>query len=194
MIVVERLPMTSTCRHSIGAIGSNYQKAAGININKFEIVEELAKYADHKCDQRLLNLCADKSGEAVDWYGGICEEYGHEMLNETDTGNPDHGFYKTFATCHNLQATWVGAGMDDIGTAMIFDRGGVPPKTPGGGLFANSGIMTHIGSQPFLKVNHDGERFCNESIPYDYIYHAAAKEKDSTYCMNFDANWREQTR
>ena len=31
-----------------------------------------------------------------------------------------------------------------------------------------------MGSQPFLQVNAKGERFANESLPYDYDLHQAA--------------------
>lgn len=51
-----------------------------------------------------------------------------------------------------------------------------------------------MGSQPFLKVNNRGERFCNESVPYDHIVHAASFEPGDSYCMLWDASWREQTR
>lgn len=90
-------------------------------------------------------------------------------------------------------ATWIGAAKDEVPTAMIFDRGGCPPDaTTGGDL--KQGIMTHIGSQPFLKVNKKGERFVNESIPYDFMIHAATLEPGDTYCMIWDSDWREQTR
>lgn len=307
--IVEKLSAVGASRSSIAAIDSSMQRAAGIQLNKHEVVEELCKYASHRVDQRLIRLWADESGATIDWLAGLMAQQGYEMIVETDCGNEDHGFYKTFPVCHNLQsvyggeepvpymadpsvhpeiamhlvepftaaggrilfntpmqqlvrnedgrvigvvckdadgdyvgvyakkgvmictggyayneemmrdmnpqtvahcttmeaypgnngdgikaATWIGADKDDVPTVMVFDRGGVPSGVGGGGLYANSGVMTHIGSQPFLKVNHDGERFCNESVPYDYIYHAASKEKLSTYCMIFDANWREQTR
>ena len=307
--IVEKLSAVGASRSSFAAIDSRMQKAAGISLNKHEVVEELCKYASHRVDQKLIRLWANESGATMDWLADLMAQQGYEMIVETDCGNKDHGFYKTFPVCHNLQsvyegdepvpymadasvhpeiamhlvepftaaggrilfntpmqqlirneagrvigvvckdadgdyvgvyarkgvmictggyaynedmmrdmnpqtvahcttmeaypgndgdgikaATWIGADKDDVPTVMVFDRGGVPSGVGGGGLYANSGVMTHIGSQPFLKVNHDGERFCNESVPYDYIYHAATKEKLSTYCMIFDANWREQTR
>lgn len=307
--IVEKLSAVGASRSSFAAIDSRMQKAAGISLNKHEVVEELCKYASHRVDQKLIRLWANESGATMDWLADLMAQQGYEMIVETDCGNEDHGFYKTFPVCHNLQsvyegdepvpymadasvhpeiamhlvepfmaaggrilfntpmqqlirneagrvigvvckdadgdyvgvyarkgvmictggyaynedmmrdmnpqtvahcttmeaypgndgdgikaATWIGADKDDVPTVMVFDRGGVPSGVDGGGLYANSGVMTHIGSQPFLKVNHDGERFCNESVPYDYIYHAATKEKLSTYCMIFDANWREQTR
>lgn len=87
----------------------------------------------------------------------------------------------------------IGAAKDDVPTAMIFDRGGCPPDaTTGSDL--KQGMMTHIGSQPFLKINKQGERFVNESIPYDFMVHAASLESSNTYCMIWDADWKEHTK
>lgn len=305
VIIVEKMTSVATGRSWVGAIGSRYQKEAGIEIDKFEVIEELCKYADHKCDMRLIKLWADESGKTIDWLGDIAESMGFEFKIENDIGEGG-GYYKTFPICHMMQsfpgteglclmqaneavpaianylpgpfeaaggkilysmtmvqllqdetgrvigavcqdadgdyveiyarkgvllstggyannqemladlnpyalhhcttmeaypgntgdgiraASWLGAAMDENSACMVFDRGGVPAGVTGGGLFVQSGVMTHIGSQPFLKVNHKGERFCNESVPYDYIYHAANKEVEDTYCMIFDSNWKEQ--
>ena len=88
-------------------------------------------------------------------------------------------------------ALWAGAIMDEQPTVMVFDRGGVPAGAKGGCAYTQPGIMTHIGSQPFLKVNKDGERFCNESVPYDFMYAAGTLERDGVYCEIWDANWLE---
>ena len=306
-IIVEKMSAVATGRSWFGALGSKYQKEAGIEIDKFEVIEELAKYADHKCDMRLIKLWADESGKTADWIGGIMESLGFEFKIEDDIGEGG-GYYKTFPICHMMNslpgteglcrlqaseaapavadflpgpfeaaggkimyntameqliqnengrvigiicrdsdgdyieiygrkgvllctggyayneemmrslnpyavrhctalqaypgntgdairaATWIGAAMDENPTCMVFDRGGVPAGVPGGGLYVQSGAMTHIGSQPFLKVNHDGERFTNESIPYDYMYHAANKETVDTYCMIMDSNWKDHVK
>lgn len=89
-------------------------------------------------------------------------------------------------------ATWIGAAKDDVPTVMIFDRGGLPVGAPTGNL--KTGLFLHMGSQPFLKVNLKGERFCNESVPYDFIVHAASLEKGDSYLMLWDADWKAHTR
>ncbi len=86
---------------------------------------------------------------------------------------------------------WMGAAMDEIHTSMLFDRMGLlPNETP-----ANMTIPTMfwLGSQPWLKVNLKGERFCNESQPYDFILHAAARQPAAAYCAIMDSTWFEQT-
>jgi succinate dehydrogenase/fumarate reductase flavoprotein subunit len=88
-------------------------------------------------------------------------------------------------------ALWIGAQKDIEGTAMIFDRGAVPPGMPAGyeGDTLPGPIMQfNFGSQPFLKVDLEGRRFANESTPYDFITHAAATRRNGTYVQVFDAN------
>ncbi|WP_260263892.1 FAD-binding protein [Lactobacillus delbrueckii] len=51
----------------MASIGSRAQKAAGVTINKQELVESLAAFAQHNVDQRLLETRADNSGATLDW-------------------------------------------------------------------------------------------------------------------------------
>ena len=44
------------------------------------------------------------------------------------------------------------------------------------------------GTQPFLKVNRNGERFANESCPYNDIVYAAAHQPGRVYAQICDAN------
>jgi hypothetical protein len=100
-----------------------------------------------------------------------------------------------YELCDGIKAAkWIGAQKQEQPTVQVFDRGGVPPDAEAGAMFSTPGVMTHIGSQPFLKVNKRGERFCNESTPYDFIYAAATYEPSLLWCSVWDANWREQTR
>ena len=71
---------------------------------------------------------------------------------------------------------------------MVFDRGAVDPGEPVGDGASIPGTNA-LQSQPFLKVNTAGERFCNESSPYDYVFHAAAKFADKTWYSIWDANF-----
>ena len=40
-------------------------------------------------------------------------------------------------------------------------------------------------------MNLNGERFANESAPYDYIVHAAAYQPEHCWCTIWDANYLE---
>ena len=67
-----------------------------------------------------------------------------------------------------------GAKMDAdcAGGIMLFDRGAVG-----------------AGSQPWLKVNTLGERFCNEDGPYDFQCHAITNQPGGFSFQIFDSNY-----
>lgn len=88
-------------------------------------------------------------------------------------------------------AMWIGADKDPDPTAMLFDRGTIAPDQLSDGNWAKSGYF-HLGSQPWLKVNLRGERFCNESVPYDFVLHAAFMEPDHLYNTIYDSSWMDQ--
>ena len=90
---------------------------------------------------------------------------------------------------------WAGARMDRESAPMIFDRGAVSPGVDcgleGEGMDADfPGVCPEnvLGSLPFLKVNRRGERFFNESAPYDWCAAAAANQPGGVWCSVFDAN------
>ena len=91
---------------------------------------------------------------------------------------------------------WAGGEKDYYPSAMVFDRGiakpggksDIPIRT--GGSFDSF----FFGSQPFMKVNMDGKRFCNESVPYDVILNPLQNEKNGVACMIWDANYWKQVR
>lgn len=85
---------------------------------------------------------------------------------------------------------WMGAAMDETHASMLFDRMGLlPNETPA--TMTVPGFFW-LGSQPWLKVNLLGERFTNESGPYDFILHAAARQPGATYACIMDSTWFSQ--
>lgn len=87
-------------------------------------------------------------------------------------------------------ALWLGATMDPLGAACTFNRACVKPdQTAGDGVL---GRWFWFGEQPFLKLNLKGERFCNESGPYDYMLHSTIMQPHQTYVDIWDANHAEQ--
>lgn len=84
---------------------------------------------------------------------------------------------------------WAGAIMDPVHTAMIFDRGAIKPDQTGEYGRASDGALFWMGSQPFLKVNLNGERFMNEYQPYDMILHSASSQPYHTYCTVWDSKY-----
>lgn len=84
---------------------------------------------------------------------------------------------------------WAGAAFDDIHTSMLFDRCPLPPDALAGGEMVNG--MVWMASQPWLKVNLKGERFCNESAPYDFVLHASIDQPGHTYATIWDSNFQD---
>ena len=81
---------------------------------------------------------------------------------------------------------WLGARKDPIGTSILFNRCCVmPDEVAGNGVV---GRWFWFGEQPFLKVNLNGKRFCNESGPYDYMLHSTWSQPYHTYCDIWDSD------
>lgn len=89
-------------------------------------------------------------------------------------------------------ALWAGGQMDPLGAACTFNRACVKPDE-----LAGDGIVGEwwwFGEQPFMKVNLNGKRFCNESGPYDYMLHSTVMQPGHTYCDIFDSNYAEHAK
>lgn len=88
-------------------------------------------------------------------------------------------------------ALWIGADMDPDGFAQIFERGCVPfgPEYHGP---SEDGQIWWPGSQPFLRTTLTGERFSNESTPYDFALRAIHQRHDNTWAEIFDSTWVDQ--
>ncbi len=85
-------------------------------------------------------------------------------------------------------AMWCGAAIDPLGCAVTFNRACCKPDEVAGGDLV--GKWFWLGEQPFLKLNLEGKRFCNESGPYDYMLHSAYMQPYHTYVDIFDADWK----
>jgi len=81
---------------------------------------------------------------------------------------------------------WAGGQMDPCHTSMMFNRACCMPDETAG--YKTNGKMFWFGEQPFLKVNLNGKRFCNESGPYEFMLHSMYMQPGHTYCDIFDAN------
>ena len=101
-------------------------------------------------------------------------------------------------------AVWAGANLDKEAAPMLFDRGIVAPGVDagyvdspsafGGKAFPGAIRQYNPGTQPFLKVNRNGERFANESCPYNDIVYAAAHQPGRVYAQIHDANFIEDVK
>ena len=86
---------------------------------------------------------------------------------------------------------WAGAKKDETASLMMFDRAALRPDQNPGVETVKSGntALFWPGSQPWLKVNADGERFFNESGTYEGILHADEYQKGHAHYCIFDSNW-----
>lgn len=76
-------------------------------------------------------------------------------------------------------ATWVGAALSDVHWWMDSDRGIL------------AGGNWRPGSQPWLKLDCFGNRFCNEDAPYDYGAYAGSLCPGHVWWNVFDDNYWE---
>ncbi len=81
---------------------------------------------------------------------------------------------------------WAGGEMDPCHASMMFNRCSCLPTETAG--YKTNGKWFWFGEQPFLKVNLNGQRFCNESGPYEFMLHSMYMQPHHTYCDIFDAN------
>ena len=87
---------------------------------------------------------------------------------------------------------WAGAALDPTHASMMFNRACCLPTETAG--YKTNGKMFWFGEQPFLKVNLNGKRFCNESGPYEFMLHSMYMQPNHTYCDIFDSNSEEYAR
>lgn len=90
---------------------------------------------------------------------------------------------------------WAGAYMDAVHTSLVFNRGLLRNDQEVGDPYNHFGDYGYFffSSQPFLRVTHAGQRFHNESAPYDYVIHAIGKQPEGLRFWHqiWDSNWIE---
>lgn len=144
-----------------------------------------------KADGRLVRYLAKKG--VVVATGGYCRNYA--MLEALQSWNLRIlGGNKAMpgALGDGIRAClWVGAKMDETHSMAQFDRSALrPDQEPGIEAMKKTDMGTFWpGSQPWLKVNADGERFFNESGTYEGIIHSNEYQKGHCHYSIFDATW-----
>ncbi|WEV51381.1 FAD-binding protein [Lactobacillus sp. ESL0731] len=94
-----------------------------------------------------------------------------------------------------VAAVEIGAAKDEEPASIVFNRGAVPVGTKTENFYEvdltppdDPGYLW-LGSYPMLKVNLNGERFFNESAPYQFQMSAASKQPGYLSAMI----WTEET-
>ena len=143
-----------------------------------------------RADKSIVRFKASK-GVLLTTGGYVCDKKMFAALNPVAYTSCLGSDASALDTGDGIRAAmWLGAAKDADATAMIFDRGSTTPDQGIDGNWEKSGYF-HLGSQPWLKVNVNGERFCNESVPYDFIVHAASLQPQRVYNTIYDSNWME---
>ena len=109
------------------------------------------------------------------------------------------GTFDAFPNCtgDGIKALlWAGAQMDDVHTSLSFNRCLLPQDLNPGDAYSVNGDMYgyfFYSSQPFLRVDCKGNRFHNESAPYDYKKSAISKYPESQRYWHqiWDSNWQD---
>lgn len=125
---------------------------------------------------------------ATGGYQGNPEAFGR-MQPGTAIIVPDNG---SLLNAHGggLRAClWLGACMDDVHTSMLFDCPAIKPGEAAPDNVTSDYKSSKLGSQPFLKLNCFGDRFCNESQPYDYSLHMMANYPEHFFVDVFDSDY-----
>lgn len=77
VLLIEKLGAANGIRSSaMSAVGSKMQIAAGVDIDKTEIINDICHYALNHNDMNLVKTWADFSAETIDWYCDFVNERG----------------------------------------------------------------------------------------------------------------------
>lgn len=304
-IVAEQNITVGSTRHWYGAVNTSDCIEAGLEVDTERTINEIARAASYKCDQRVIRTWINESAEMHEFVKGILAEEGLKVEFDTDTGLGTGGtdYYvppiqHTYVTAdggrgekarneifeeyiqkkgHEVSyglrlaklaqdssgkvtgaifetadgfvkidarkgvmlstggyadnpemlmslspitvrsvtamgwlptndgmgiktALWAGAVKDTESAGVLFNRGLVAPGTKAGyteesiaagkPMFPGNGQF-NPGSQPFLKVNLNGERFFNENANYDASCFSSNQQPGGVWISIWDANFKE---
>lgn len=119
IVVIEKADSYQYRSNQVGTVGGQIQEALGINVEGKEVVSQLMKECGYRPNQRILNLWARHSGNALDWFLEPCaDEYVVEAESDPYDGkslsvrklhwphpavsNTAEDYYSVFDTCQAL--------------------------------------------------------------------------------------------
>ena len=131
IVVIEKAETWQCRSNQFGTIGGKIQEDLGIKIDRNAAVGQIMKECGYRPNQRILNLWADNSGEAFDWFLAPMEgkyvveaesdpydaDEGHLSVRKTHWPEPENShtendYYPIFSDCHITLPTmspWVEA-------------------------------------------------------------------------------------
>lgn len=72
-ILCEKNNQVQSTRHWIGAVNTAQQQSAGVQVNRGELLNELARYASYKCDMDVWKVWIEESAEMLAYLDPIME-------------------------------------------------------------------------------------------------------------------------
>ncbi|MEC4294726.1 FAD-dependent oxidoreductase [Adlercreutzia shanghongiae] len=93
-IICEKNGTVQETREYVGAVDSAYQKQMGVEVDKPKLLNELTRYASGKCNQEVIRVWLDESGECLDWMDSKMQAAEKQcvvdLVNEHPTGGTDY--------------------------------------------------------------------------------------------------------
>ena len=86
VLVIDKMKSTNFLyRLSLAAVGTKAQKKAGIEIDKYQLINYLSAFAQDNVDQKLLWTWVNNSASTVDWLeDNVLKPHGAHLYPETD--------------------------------------------------------------------------------------------------------------
>ena len=81
VLVIEKGSTGYGIRGDIAALDSKLTQSAGIHYNKFDVIEDICRYAEYDCDMVLVKTWAEKSGKALDWFQETLAQIRHPRIH-----------------------------------------------------------------------------------------------------------------
>lgn len=110
VICVEKFGTYTAHGMDIAAVGTSVQKAAGVDIDGGLAARLLYQWSQQQANYHLIKTFVDKSGEVLNHYIRMAEDYGLEVtLNDEMTARPDWDMledrFKQFRSAHKFIRT-----------------------------------------------------------------------------------------
>ena len=90
-ILAEKGAMVTSERGWLGAVNSHYLTDQGLEDDKGKILNELARYASGKCDQRVWKVWINESAEMIDWLDELYAPLNLTCQLDVDNQDPTGG-------------------------------------------------------------------------------------------------------
>lgn len=123
-IICEKNDTVQETREYVGAVDSTYQKQMGVEVDKAKLLNELTRYASGKCNQEVIRVWLDESGECLDWMDSKMQAIEKPCVVDVNTEHPTGGTDYYLPT---LQHVWLTPYMpptrNDVFASLIEEAG-----------------------------------------------------------------------